>query len=185
MAKLVYSSLCSLDGYIADEHGNFDWAEPDAEVHSFINELEREAKTHLYGRKMYEMMTVWETGFEGMEESPPMREFAQIWRAADKIVYSTTLEQVSTPRTRLERTFEPETVRRLKESASGDLLVGGSTLAAHVFRAGLVDELQLFLAPIIVGGGTPTFPTGVRLGLALLDQRRFKSGFVYLHYRAA
>jgi dihydrofolate reductase len=184
MAKLIYSNLQSLDGYIADERGNFDWAEPDEEVHAFGNELERSVGTYLYGRRLYEVMVAWEN--LALEDQPPyIRDFAEIWRAADKVVYSTTLETVSSERTRLEREFDPEAVRRTKESTDRDLAVGGPGLAAHAFRAGLVDEIHLFVVPAVVGGGTRSLPDGVRLDLELLDERRFGNGTVHLRYRAA
>jgi dihydrofolate reductase len=182
MAKLIYSALTSLDGYVADEDGKFDWAEPDEEVHSFVNELERPVGTYLYGRRMYEVMLSWET--IALTDQPPyIRDFAQIWRAADKIVYSKTLETVSSARTRIERDFDPEAVRRLKASAGRDISVGGPELAAHAFKAGLVDECHLFLAPIVVGGGKQALPDKVRLELELLDERRFGNGVVHLRYR--
>ena len=183
MAKLVYSAIASLDGYVADEDGNFDWAVPDEEVLAFINDLERPVGTHLYGRRMYEMMIVWETDPSAAAQSPRSRDFAEIWQAADKIAYSRTLETVSTTRTRLERDFDPEAVRRIKASAGRDISVSGPNLAAHAFRAGLVDECHLFVAPIAVGGGKRCLPDGVRVGLELLDERRFGNGMVYLHYR--
>jgi dihydrofolate reductase len=182
MATLIYSALTSLDGYIEDRAGKFDWAEPDAEVHVFVNDLERPVGTRLLGRRMYEVMVSWETlGLEG--EPPYIRDFAEIWRASDKIVYSKTLETVSSTRTRIERDFEPETVRELKAAAERDLSVGGPELAAHAFRAGLVDEVHLFLAPIAVGGGKRALPDDVRIELELLDERRFASGVVHVRYR--
>jgi dihydrofolate reductase len=183
MAKLVYSVIASLDGYIADEDGNFDWAVPDEEVLAFINDLERPVGTHLYGRRMYEMMTVWETDPSAADQSPRSRDFAEIWQAADKVVYSRTLEAVSTARTRMERDFDPEAVRQIKASAGRDVSVSGPNLAAHAFRAGLVDECHLFVAPIAVGSGKRSFPNDVRVKLELLDERRFGNGMVYLHYR--
>ncbi|HEY1366016.1 MAG TPA: dihydrofolate reductase family protein [Gaiellaceae bacterium] len=177
---LIYSAIASLDGYAADEDGTFEWAAPDEEVHAFLNELERPVGTYLYGRRMYETMAAWET-MEG--QSDVSRDYATIWRAAEKVVYSTTLAEVTTARTRLERAFDPEAVRRLK--ADGDASVGGPHLAAQALAAGLVDELQLYLAPVVVGGGTRALPDGVRMELALLDERRFASGFVYLRYRAS
>ena len=183
MAKLIYSAIQSLDGYVADEDGNFDWAEPDEEVHAFVNDLERPVGTYLYGRRLYDVMAGWETDPTLADQSPVMREFAEIWQAADKTVYSKTLETVSTARTRIERDFDPEAVRQLKASAGHDLLVGGPDLAAQAFKAGLVDECQLFLAPMVVGGGKQSLPDHVRLKLDLLDERRFGNGFVYLHYR--
>ena len=183
MAKLIYTAITSLDGYVADEDGTFDWAEPDPEVHAFVNDLERPVGTYLYGRRMYEVMTGWETDSTLAAQSELMRDFAEIWQAADKVVYSTTLERPSTSRTRIERGFEPAVVERLKASAERDLTVGGPTLAAHAFAAGLVDECHLFLAPIVVGGGTRSLPDGVRIGLELLDERRFDGGMVHLRYR--
>jgi dihydrofolate reductase len=183
VAKLIYSALTSLDGYIEDETGRFDWAEPDEEVHAFINDLMRPVGTYLYGRRMYETMVGWETDPTLAAQSKIMLDFAQIWQAADKVVYSTTLETVPTARTRIERTFDPEAVRQLKTSMDRDLTVGGHDLAAHAFRAGLVDECHLFLAPIVVGGGKQSLPDRVRLELELLDERRFGSGMVLLRYR--
>jgi dihydrofolate reductase len=184
MAKLIYSAITSLDGYVADEHGNFDWAAPDDEVHGFVNELERPIGTYLYGRRMYEVMVYWETAETAADQPTPTRDYAEIWRAADKIVYSTTLETVSSARTRIERTFDPEAVEQIKASATSDISVGGSELAAHALKAGIVDECHLFLNPIIVGGGTPALPSDVRLELELMDERRFAGGVVHLHYRA-
>jgi dihydrofolate reductase len=182
MAKLIYSAIASLDGYVADEGGNFDWAEPDAEVHTFVNDLERPVGTYLYGRRLYEVMVAWET--ISLADQPPfMRDFAEIWRAADKIVYSKTLETVSSARTRIERDFDPEAVRQLKAAAGRDLTVGGPDLAAQAFEAGLVDECHLFLTPIVVGGGKQALPNHVRLQLELLDERRFGNGVVHLRYR--
>jgi dihydrofolate reductase len=182
MAKLIYSAIASLDGYVADEDGHFGWAEPDEEVHAFINELERPVGTYLLGRRMYEVMLYWET-IALAEQSPYSRDFAEIWQAADKIVYSKTLASVSSARTRIEREFDPQAVRQLKASARRDLGVGGPALAAQAFRAGLVDECHLFLAPIVVGGGKQALPDKVRLKLELLDERRFGNGVVHLHYR--
>lgn len=182
MAKLIYSAITSLDGYVADEDGNFDWAEPDEEVHTFVNDLERRVGTHLYGRRLYEVMVAWET-MSLVDQPPFMQDFAEIWRAADKIVYSKTLETVSSARTRIERDFDPEAVRQLKAPAGRDLLVGGPDLAAQAIRAGLVDELHLFVAPVVVGGGRQSLPDEVRMKLELLDERRFGSGVVYVHYR--
>ena len=182
MGRLQYTALCSLDGCTADVDGGFGWAAPDAEVHAFVNDLERPVGTHLYGRRMYETMAVWQT-MGGPEADPEENEYAEIWRAADKIVWSTTLPAVSTPRTRLERTFDPEAVRQLTAASAGDLAIGGPGLAAAALRAGLVDDVQLFLFPVVVGGGTRALPDGVRLDLELVDQRRFSSGVVYLHHR--
>ncbi len=184
MGRLIYSAIASLDGYVNDADGRFEWAAPGADVHAFVNDLERPVGTHLYGRRMYETMAVWETlDLDG--EPEVMRDFAGIWRAADKIVYSTTLAAVTTPRTRLERAFEPRTVRRLKEAAQRDLTIGGPTIAAAAFAAGLVDECHLFLHPVSVGGGTPALPHGQRVELELQDEHRFASGVVYLHYAVA
>jgi dihydrofolate reductase len=184
MAKLIYSALTSLDGYVNDEDGKFDWAEPDEEVHAFVNDLERPVGTHLYGRRTYEVMTAWETMGQ-VDADPIERDFAEIWRAADKIVYSRTLESPPTARTRIERDFDPEAVRRMKDSADADLLLGGPTLAAHAIAAGLVDELHLFLAPVVVGGGRRALPDRVGVPLELTDQWRFDNGVVYLGYRTA
>jgi dihydrofolate reductase len=182
MAKLIYSAITSLDGYVADKGGNFDWAEPDEEVHTFINDLEREVGTYLYGRRMYEVMVAWET-LTLAGQPPFMQDFAEIWRAADKIVYSRTLDTVSAARTRIERDFDPEAVRRMKGPAGRDFMVGGPHLAGQAIKAGLVDEYDLFLAPIVVGGGTRSLPDDVRLKLELLDERHFGRGMVHLHYR--
>jgi dihydrofolate reductase len=185
MAKLIYSAIASLDGYVADEAGNFDWAAPDEQVHAFINDLMRPVGTHLYGRRLYEVMAPWETDPTLADhQSPVMRDFAELWQAADKIVYSTTLATPSTARTRIERAFDPQAVRELKAAADRDLIVGGPELAAQAFAAGLVDECSLLLAPIIVGGGKRSLPDHVRLGLELLDERRFDGGMVHLRYRA-
>jgi dihydrofolate reductase len=185
MAKLIYSAIQSLDGYIADEDGNFDWAVPDEEVHSFVNDLERPVGTYLYGRRMYEVMVGWETAPTGADQPSFMRDYAQIWQAADKVVYSRTLDTVSSARTRIERRFDPAAVRQLKAAAGRDLTVGGPDLAAEAFKAGLVDECRLFLAPIMVGGGTRALPDKVRLKLGLLEERRFGSGMVHLRYRTS
>jgi dihydrofolate reductase len=183
MAKLIYAAITSLDGYVADRDGSFDWAAPDAEVHAFVNELERPIGTHLYGRRMYEVMAAWET-MQTVDEPPVMKDFAEIWQAANKIVYSTTLDAVSSARTRIERNFHADAVRQLKAASDSDLSIGGPGLAAHAIEAGLVDEYHLFLAPVVVGGGTQALPDGLRLSLELLDERRFDSGFVHLHYRS-
>jgi dihydrofolate reductase len=184
MAKLIYSTLMSLDGYVADERGNFDWAVPSDEVHAFVNDLQRSIGTHLYGRRLYEVMSAWETMHTLPDQPAVVLDFAAIWQAADKIVYSRTLDTVSTARTRIERTLDPEAVRRMKSTADHDLLIGGPELAAHAFAAGLIDDLHLFLAPIIVGGGTRALPDRVRLDLELADERRFANGMVYVHHRA-
>jgi dihydrofolate reductase len=184
MAKLIYTAIMSLDGYIADESGNFDWAEPDPEVHAFINDLERPVGTYLYGRRMYETMAVWQTMDTGGDQRSVWSDYADIWRSADKIVYSRTLDQVSTPRTRLERAFEPEAVRLMKKSAARDIGIGGPDLAAHAIRAGLVDAYQVFLTPVIIGSGNQALPDGFRQTLELVDERRFGNGMIYLHYQA-
>jgi dihydrofolate reductase len=183
VAKLIYSAITSLDGYVADEDGNLDWAVPDEEVHTFINDLERPVGTYLYGRRMYEVMVAWEAAHTLPDQPPFMEDFAQIWQAADKIVYSTTLETVSSAGTRIERDFDPEAVRQIKARAERDILVGGPDLAAQAIKAGLVDEWHLFVAPLVVGGGKQSLPDNVRLQLELLDERRFGNGMVYLHYR--
>jgi dihydrofolate reductase len=184
MAKLIYSALASLDGYTADADGNFDWAAPDEEVHAFVNDLERPVGTYLYGRRMYETMAVWET-MPLAGEPDVMRDYAAIWRAADKVVYSRTLAEVSTSRTRLEREFEADAVRRMKAEAERDISIGGPELAAQAIEAGLVDELQLFLTPVIVGGSKHALPTTAKVHLELRDLRRFGNGTVYLHYEIA
>ena len=184
MAKLIYSAITSLDGYVADEKGNFDWAAPDEEVHRFVNDLERPIGTYLYGRRMYEVMVFWETGNTLPDQPPVARDFAEIWQAADKIVFSKTLEEASSARTRIERGFDAAAIRELKSSAERDLTVGGPDLAAQAIRAGLVDEYQLFLAPVVVGGGKPSLPDGVRLSLELVGEGRFGNGTVFLHYRS-
>jgi len=183
LAKLIYSVITSLDGYVADEDGNFDWAEPDEEVHAFVNALERPVGTYLYGRRMYDVMVYWETAHALADQPPFVEDFAELWQAADKIVYSKTLETVSSARTRLERDFDPEAVRQLKASARRDITVGGPELAAQAIEAGLVDELHLFLTPVVIGGGKQSLPDGVRLKLELLSERRFGNGVVHLHYR--
>jgi dihydrofolate reductase len=182
MAKLIYSAISSLDGYVADEGGNFDWAAPDEEVHTFVNDLERRVGTYLYGRRMYEVMAPWET-MDTAEEPSFIGDYAEIWRAADKIVYSRTQETASSARTRIERVFDPEAVRQMKASSERDISVGGPDLAAQATRAGLVDEFHLFLTPIVVGGGTRSLPDDVRVRLELLDERRFDNGVVHLHHR--
>ncbi len=182
MGKLIYLAIASLDGYVADRNGKFDWAEPDEEVHSFVNELVRSAGTHLYGRRMYEVMVAWETLGTSGDEPGFIRDFGEIWRAADKIVYSRTLDTASTQRTRIERDFDPEAVRRLKAEAGDDISVGGPELAAHAFQAGLVDECHLIVAPVIVGGGKQSLPSDLRVELTLLDERGFQNGMVHLRY---
>jgi dihydrofolate reductase len=182
MAKLIYLAIASLDGFVADEDGNFDWAQPDEEVHTFVNDLARPVGTYLYGRRMYEVMVAWETlTLAGQPHF--MQDFAEIWRAADKIVYSRTLDTVSTARTRIERDFDPEVVRQMKTPQGHDFMVGGPDLAGQAIKAGLVDAYHLFLAPIVVGTGTRSFSDDVRQKLELLDERRFRSGMVHFHYR--
>jgi dihydrofolate reductase len=183
LAKLIYSAITSLDGYVADEDGKFDWAAPDEEVHRFVNDLERPIGTYLYGRRMYEVMVYWETAHTLPDQPPFVQDFAEIWQAADKIVYSRTLETVSSARTRIEREFVPEAVQQMKAIAGRDLTVGGPELAAQAIKARLVDEYHLFVTPIVVGGGKRSLPNHVRLELELLDERRFGSGAVHLHYR--
>jgi dihydrofolate reductase len=183
VAELVYSAITSLDGMVADADGRFDWAEPDEELHAVVNDQERTVGTYLYGRRMYEVMVAWETMPTGPGQPAVSRDYAEVWQAADKVVYSTTLPAVSSARTRLERVFDPEAVRRLKAEAARDLSVGGPGLAAAAFRAGLVDQVHLFVNPVVVGGGKAALPTGVRLDLELVDERRFGNGVVQLHYR--
>jgi dihydrofolate reductase len=183
MAKLVYAAIASLDGYVADEHGDFSWSMPDEEVHNFVNDLERPIGTHLYGRRMYEVMKVWERDEILTGQPPCMHDYAEIWRAAEKIVYSRTLDDVSTSRTRLERTFDPAAVRELKETADRDISIGGPELAAQAIEADLVDEIHLLLAPIAVGAGKAALPIRSHLPLQLLGHRSFRNGTVYLRYR--
>jgi dihydrofolate reductase len=182
MARLIYAAIASLDGYVADADGRFDWAEPDEEVHAAANDLERTVGTHLLGRRMYEVLAVWET-LGGPDEPEVARDFAACWRAADKVVHSRTLASASTARTRIVRDFDPDAVRALAATAERDLSIGGPTLAAEAFRAGLVDDVHLFLSPVLVGGGIPALPRGVRLDLALVAERRFTHGVVHLHHR--
>jgi dihydrofolate reductase len=184
MARLIYTAITSLDGYVNDVNGNFDWAAPDLEVHAFVNDLERTTGTYLYGRRMYEVMRYWQSASTRRDEHPVAADYARIWQAADKIVYSTTLAEVSTANTRLERDFDAAAVRSLKTSAPADLSIGGPGLAAAAIRAGLVDEIHLLVNPVIVGGGTRALPDGALLRLALLDCTRFGNGVVHLHYRA-
>lgn len=198
MVSLIYSAICSIDGYVADEQGNFDWAVPDAQVHSFVNELERGVGTYLLGRRMYETMIPWETTahedlqgtsasvgssvpdeFAGIESATV--EFAQIWGGIDKIVYSTTLNEVSTARTTIARDFDADAVRALESEAVQDISIGGPTIAASAFAAGLVDECRLFVCPVSVGGGLPALPRG-RLDLQLLEEKTFDGGVIYLRY---
>jgi len=183
MAKLIYSAITSLDGYVADEEGNFDWAAPDQEMHIFVNDIERPIGTYLDGRRMYETMVYWETAHTFPNQPAFVNDFAELWQVADKIVYSKTLETVSSARTRIERGFDPEAVRQMKSTGGRDISVGGPDLAAQAINAGLVDEFHLFVAPIVVGGGKRSLPNNVRLKLELLQERRFGSGVVHLHYR--
>jgi dihydrofolate reductase len=182
MAKLIYAAIASLDGYVADEHGKWDWSVPDDEVHAAVNDLTRPLGTYLLGRRMYEVLVAWETIDD---EQPLMRDFAAIWRSAEKVVYSRTLQEVSSARTRIEREFDPDAVRRMKDESEQDLSVAGPELAAQALRAGLVDECHLFLSPIVVGGGNPALPDHARVPLELLGERRFGNGVVHLHYRVA
>jgi dihydrofolate reductase len=183
MAKLIYSAITSLDGYVEDTDGKFDWALPDEEVHAFVNDLERPIGTYLYGRRMYETMVSWETVSTGADQPLVARDFAEVWQDAEKIVYSRTLEAVSSARTRIERAFDPAAICRMKQEASRDITVGGPKLAGQAIGAGLVDECHLFLWPVVVGGGKHSLPGNVRVQLELLDQRRFANGVVHLHYR--
>ena len=184
ITRLIYSAITSLDGYVADQDGNFDWAAPDHELHAFVNDLERPIGTYLYGRRMYEVMAFWETAHNLADEPAVILDYAGIWQAADKIVYSRTLQETSTARTRLERGFDPDAVRRMKAQARTDISIGGPHLAAQAIRAGLVDAYHLFINPVVVGGGNPALPDGVHAKLELMDERRFESGVVYLHYRS-
>jgi dihydrofolate reductase len=180
MASLIYSAIASLDGYIEDEQGKFDWAAPDEEVHAFVNDLERPVGTYLYGRRMYETMVYWETDDD---EAPVARDYAELWRAAEKVVYSRTLQTVSSERTRIEREFNAAAIKRLKESSRSDISIGGAELGGQAIAEGLVDECHLVLVPVLVGGGKRALPAGVHAELELLDERRFRSGVVYLRYR--
>ena len=183
MGTLIYAAITSLDGYIEDAQGSFAWAEPDHEVHAFVNDLDRTIGTHLFGRGMYETMAVWDTVGDEPGLTAAEAAYAEQWRGIDKVVYSTTLDDVRTSRTRLERTFDPTAVGRLKEDAARDLSISGPGLAQHAFRAGLVDEVHLFAFPVIVGGGKPGLPREVRLDLQLISERRFANGVVHLHHR--
>lgn len=182
MGKLIYAANTSLDGYLEDQDGSFDWSVPDDEVHAFWNEHERRVGTSLYGRRMYETMRVWDSDDWLTPEPAVVREYAEIWRETDKIVYSSTLEAVSTARTRIERKFEPEAVRQLKATSDSDLSIGGAAIGAEAFRHGLVDECVLLLSPVFVGGGKPALPRGVRRDLELLDHQRFGNGVIYVRY---
>ncbi|RNE63808.1 dihydrofolate reductase family protein [Cryobacterium tepidiphilum] len=181
MARLVYSTITSLDGYVADESGDFSWAAPDEEVHAFVNDTQRRIGTFLCGRKLYEVMAWWDTvPLEG--EPPVMWDYAGIWRDADKVVYSRTLESVPDPRTRIEHDFDADAVRAMKDSSSRDISVGGPDLAGQALASGLVDEVEVFAVPWLIGGGTPAYPRGIRVALDLLEERRFTSGVAYLRY---
>ena len=182
MGQLIYTGITSLDGYLADSQGNFDWSAPDEEVHAFVNDLERDAGTYLFGRRMYEVMSVWET-MGGADDPPVIQDFARIWRGADKVVYSSSLTAAATARTRVERSFNPDAVRELKAGTKRRIGIGGATLAASALRSGLVDECRIFLNPVAVGGGLRFLPDGLDLRLDLLDERRFGNGVVYLRYR--
>ncbi len=183
MAKLIYSAIMSLDGYVEDAKGNFDWGRPDDELFAFINDLERPIGTYLYGRRMYETMVFWETVATSADQAAVARDFAAIWRGAEKVVYSRTLERASSAKTRIERELDPQAVRQMKEGAGSDITIGGAELAGEAIRAGLVDEYHLFLVPILVGAGKHSLPSGVRTQLHLLDERRFGSSVVHLRYR--
>jgi dihydrofolate reductase len=184
MAELIYSAIASADGYVEDAAGNFDWAAPDEELIRFVNDLERPVGTYLYGRRMYETMLYWETAHTVRGQPSSVQEFTRIWQAVEKIVFSKTLASVSSARTRIERNFDPGMVRQLKSATEHDMTVGGADLAGQAIKAGLVDELQLFLVPVVVGGGKRALPDGVRADLGLLDMQRFASGAVYLRYRS-
>jgi dihydrofolate reductase len=185
MGKLTYSAICSLDGYVEDAEGKFDWAAPDEEVHGFVNDLERGTGTYLYGRRMWETMVFWQTAGEGDDEPAVFNDYAEIWRAAEKVVFSRSLENPGVPRVRVERELDPDLVRSLKQGSEADLSIGGAELAGQALLAGLVDELQLILVPQLVGGGKRALPDGVRTRLELLDSRSFAGGVAYLRYRVA
>jgi dihydrofolate reductase len=183
MARLIYSAIASLDGYVEDKHGSFEWAAPDEELHAFVNDLERPIGTYLYGRRMYETMVYWETVPASGDQHAAARDFAQIWQAAAKVVYSRTLQTPSSALTRIERDFDPAAITRLKQSSASDIAIGGAELAGEALAAGLVDECSLFLVPVVVGGGKRALPDDVRVQLELLDEHRFRSGVVYLRYQ--
>jgi dihydrofolate reductase len=182
VGKLVYSAISSLDGYVADEQGKWDWSVPDDEVHAVVNDLQRTLGTHLYGRRLYEVLMAWES-MDTPDQPPVIRDFARIWQAAEKVVYSKTLETAPTARTRIERDFDPRAVAQMKTAGDHDLLVGGPELASQALEAGLVDELHLFVSPVVVGGGKRALPDGVQANLELTGERRFGNGVVYLNYR--
>jgi len=183
MRKLIYTAITSLDGFIEDADGKFDWAAPDEEVHAFVNDLERSAGTYLYGRRMYETMVFWETALDAPDQPAFVREYAEIWQAADKVVYSSTLQAVASARTRIERSFDPQAIRKLKATSARDISIGGPHLAAEAIRSGLVDEYRQLMVPVIVGGGNRWLPDGVRVDLELVDERRFDGGVVASRYR--
>jgi len=183
MANLIYATIASLDEYVADENGNFEWAAPDEEVHAFVNDLERKIGTYLYGRRLYEVMLYWENPPTQSDVPFVVRDYTKIWQAAEKVVFSKTLTKASTAKTRIEKTFDPAAIRKLKEQSPHDISIGGAELAGQAIKAGLVDEIHIFLHPIVVGGGRRALPDGARVRLELLDQRRFASGVVHLHYR--
>jgi len=183
LAKLIYSAITSVDGYVSDSRGNFDWAAPDEEVHRFVNAQERPIGTYLYGRRMYETMVFWETALDAPDQPAFVREYAEIWQAADKVVYSSTLQAVASARTRIERSFDPQAVRKLKATSARDISIGGPHLAAEAIRSGLVDEYRQLMVPVIVGGGNRWLPDGVRIDLELVDERRFDGGVVASRYR--
>lgn len=184
MARLAYTVIGSMDGYVADASGSFDWAAPSEEVHRFVNDLERPVGTHLYGRRLYEVMSVWQD-FPGIDDEPEVvKDYARLWQSLDKVVYSTTLADVTTPRTRLERSFDAPQVRAMVDALERDASIGGPTLAAHALRADIVDDVHVFTVPVAVGGGTPIWPSGISLTFDLVDQNRFANGTVHQHYRA-
>ena len=185
MPKLIYAAIASLDGYVEDEEGSFDWAAPDDEVHAYVNDLERPIGTYLFGRRMYETMVFWETASPEADDPEEFRDYAETWRATEKVVYSRTLQTVSSAKTRIERRFDPDAIRRLKEASETDITVGGAELAGRAIAAGLVDEFHLFLGPVVVGGGKRAIPADVRARLELVDERRFRGGVVHLHYRVS
>lgn len=182
LGNLIYSMITSLDGFVSDPKGNFEWGAPDEETHEFINQQAKSIGTYLFGRRMYDMMVYWETAHLEPDEPPAILEYARSWQAANKFVYSTTLNEVATRRTRIERTFDPEAVRKLKAGSELDLSVSGPHLAAQAIRAGLVDEYKRYIAPVTVGGGNPFFPSDLRLDLELRDEHRCGNGVVFLHY---
>ena len=183
MGRLISTHIASLDGYINDEQGRFDWSEPDEQVHAFVNDLERPIGTYLYGRRLYEVMTYWETALEQPDAHEVEQDYARLWQAAEKVVYSTTLAEPSTARTRIERTFDPDAIRKLKDESDRDLTIGGADLASQALKAGLVDEIRLLFSPVIIGAGTRFLTDHTRINLELTDERRFPNGVVYLAYQ--